>query len=396
MNQCKKHSRSREMLRRIPLAALMFAVGTTGGAWAHSDRWDDDDKNPIRLEKTGGFIIGGYHFNVPPTNPNTPPNPNRTLSCDHGYMEYFMPSKPRKTSMVLWHSSSAQVWQNRWDGGEGYKDKLLRADYPTYIWDGPRVGRANWSCESITYTPSNRDQGNFTAWKFGPAIPVGKVPTRAEFYPGTQFPANSPKLEEYWWNATGARYDEFDIARNIEIETDAAAIAADSGKLGTRIVYLTNSAGGLRAMKTTAKTSKNNIAGIVTYESIGYVFPIGDPESPTLCTDPGPACAFGPLGVPLEDFKKLAKLKKIQFVWGDNRPETEQQVILSRLCAKLINKYGGNAEVLKLGDDAGLKGSTHIPFMDMDNDKVASLLFKLLSKNKLDGYAKKGDNPDMP
>ena len=148
-------------------------------------------------------------------------------------------------------------------------------------------------------------------------------------------------------------------------------------------------------MKTTAKTSKNNIAGIVTYESIGYLFPIGDPESPTICTNPGAACAFGPLGVPLEDFKKLAKLKKIQFVWGDNRPETEQQVILSRLCAKLINKYGGNAEVLKLGDDAGLKGSTHIPFMDMDNDKVASLLFKLLSK-KLDGYAKKGDNPDMP
>ncbi len=139
-------------------------------------------------------------------------------------------------------------------------------------------------------------------------------------------------------------------------------------------------------MKTTAKTTKSNISGIVTYESIGYVFPIGDPESPTLCTALTPACAFGPLGVPLEDFKKLAKLKKIQFVWGDNRPETEQQVILSRLCAKLINKYGGNAEVLKLAEDAGLKGSTHIPFMDMDNDKVASLLFKVLKKNKLDSY----------
>ena len=129
-----------------------------------------------------------------------------------------MPVDPRKTSIVLWHSSSAQVWQNRWDGGEGFKDKMLRANYPTYIWDGPRVGRANWSCESITYTPSNRDQGNFTAWVFGPAIPAGQVPTPAEFYPGTQFPANSPKLEEYWWNATGSRYDEFDIEKNIEIE----------------------------------------------------------------------------------------------------------------------------------------------------------------------------------
>lgn len=108
----------------------------------------------------------------------------------------------------------------------------------------------------------------------------------------TQFPTSGPKLEEYWWNATGARYDDFDNAYNIEIDMDAATVAANSGRLGNQLVYLTNSAGGLRAMKMTAKTTKNNIAEIVTYESIGYVFPIG---------------------VPLEDFKKLAKLKNIQF-----------------------------------------------------------------------------------
>jgi hypothetical protein len=143
-------------------------------------------------------------------------------------------------------------------------------------------------------------------------------------------------------------------------------------------------------MVTTSKTKNNNIAGIVTYESIGYVFPIGDPESPKLCTDPN-ACAFGPVGIPLEDFKKLAKLKKIQFVWGDHRnlptDPAHEYVEQSRLAAKLINKYGGHAEVLMLGDDAGLKGSTHIPFMDMDNDKVAALLDKYLQTNGLDGYA---------
>jgi hypothetical protein len=371
----------------------MLAAGATSAAWAHGSGHNDNDnrnrKNPIVLEKTGGFIIGGQHKVI------NPAAPNRTLSCDHGYVEYFIPAKPRKTSIVLWHSSSAQVWQNRWDGGEGYKDKMLRADYPTYIWDGPRVGRANWNCEAVTTTPAARDQGNFTAWNFGPAIPAGLVPTPAEFFPGTQFPANSPKLEEYWWDATGARYEEFDRGDNIDLQTDAAAVAADSGRLGNQIVYLTNSAGGLRAAITTSKTTKNNIAGIVTYESIGYAFPIGDPESPAnLCDLSGAACAFGPVGIPLEDFKKLAKLRKIQFVWGDNRPETQQQVILSRLCAKLINKYGGNAEVLKLGEDAGLKGSTHIPFMDMDNDKVASLLFKLLKKNKLDKYASNGHGHD--
>lgn len=37
----------------------------------------------------------------------------------------------------MWHSCSTQVWQNRWDGGEGYKDMFLRRDYPVYLWDGP-------------------------------------------------------------------------------------------------------------------------------------------------------------------------------------------------------------------------------------------------------------------
>ena len=160
---------------------------------------------------------------------------------------------------------------------------------------------------------------------------------------GEQFPITRSNYVDYWWNATGARYDEFDIERNIEIETDAAAIAADSGRLGNQIVYLTNSAGGLRAMKTTAKTTGSNIKGIVTYESIGYVFPIGDPDvaagGVTLCTSPTAACAFGPLGVSIDDFKKIASLK-IQFVWGDHQPKRAYTYVKqSRLCAQLLNKY---------------------------------------------------------
>jgi hypothetical protein len=77
-------------------------------------------------------------------------------------------------------------------------------------------------------------------------------------------------------------------------------------------------------------------------------------------------------------------------VWGDHRSDPAHRIYpyveQSRLCAKLINKYGGHAEVLMLGDDAGLKGSTHIPFADMDNDKVAALLDAFLKKSELDGY----------
>ncbi len=361
-------------LRRVACAAVMALL--LGRALAAQDRaGEPQHQKPIVLAGSGGFVIGGKVI-------EDPDDPDRHHSCDHGYVEYFQPVNARSTSLVMWHSSSTQVWQNRWDGGEGFKDMFLRRDYPVFLWDGPRVGRANWSCEAVTSTPMFRDERNFTAWNFGPAW--------GKWWPDVQFPVNDSRS---WQQATAARYEEFDRLENIQLETDAAAVAADSGRLGRRIVYLTNSAGGLRAMVTATKARQGNIAGMVTYESIGYVFPIGDPESPDLCTDPGD-CGFGPIGVPLEDFRKLAKLKSIQFVWGDHRSGSDAAnsayVEQSRLCARLINKYGGHAEVLMLGEDAGLKGSTHIPFADMDNDRVAALLDAFLHQAGLDGYAGSG------
>ncbi|KAK3942898.1 hypothetical protein QBC46DRAFT_255278 [Diplogelasinospora grovesii] len=322
-----------------------------------------DWTKPIVLDRSGGFEIGGTVI-------HSPNNTNQTLSCDHGYMEYFIPWTPRQTSLVMWHSSSTQVFQNRWDGGQGYKDMFLRKDYPVYLWDGPRVGRANWACVPILYTPAYRDQGNFAAWNFGPSY--------KNWWPDVQFPA---KDEYAWEQATSARYDEFDTYENVLLHAHAAAVAADSGKLGDSIVYLTNSAGGFRAQMTAIRSNTTNIKGMVTYESIGYVFP----DNVNVAQDS--KGGFGPIVVPVEEFKKLAKLKAIQFVWGDHRAPDNFYVLQSKRCAELINMYGGNARVLMLGDDAGLKGSTHIAFADMDNAKVGALLDEFLAENDLDGYA---------
>jgi hypothetical protein len=325
---------------------------------------------PIILSSSGGFQIGGRTI-------SNPTRPNSTLSCDHGYMEYFLPYHPRSTSLVMWHSSSTQVWQNRWDGGPGYKDLFLRRDYPVYLWDGPRVGRANWACEPTSYVPFiGSDESNFVAWMFGPRY--------KQWWPGVQFPVGD---EGAWHQATSARYVEYDTAANVELQSDAAAIAADSGRIGKNIVYLTNSAGGLRAMMTTTKANGTNIKGIVTYESIGYVFP----DNANITAGTG---GFGPFVVPLERFKKLARLAAVQFVWGDHRAENSTSVRESRLCAELINRYGGNAEVVRLAEDKGLKGSTHIAFADMDNEKVAGLLDEFLEGNGLDGYEEEEDDED--
>ncbi|KAI2616652.1 hypothetical protein GGS26DRAFT_577889 [Hypomontagnella submonticulosa] len=342
-------------MRPIEILALFLSL-----AKAKDPEGQESGRRPILLDKSGGFTIGGNII-------NSPIFPSQTLSCDHGYMEYFIPWKPRNTSIVMWHSSSTQVWQNRWDGGEGYKDKFLRRRYPVYLWDGPRIGRANWACEPYQYIPSYRDQGNFAAWNFGPSFP--------NFWPGVQFPTED---EEAWQQATSSRYIEFDTVKNVHLESQAAAVAADSGKLGDSIVYLGNSASGLRAQMAAVKSNSTNIKAIVAYEGYGYVFP-----DTFNITGGGP---FGPITVPLEDFKKLAKLKAIQYVWGDHRDETFPFIKQARQAAQLINQYGGNAKLFFLAKEAGLNGSTHSAFADMDNEKVAGLLEDFLKENGLDGY----------
>ncbi|KAF4627614.1 hypothetical protein G7Y89_g10538 [Cudoniella acicularis] len=348
-------SKSRKLGLLSSLTLLLLSLPLSNAATR------DPSKKPIILDSSGGFEIGGKVL----TNPK---KPNETLSCDHGYVEYFLPWTPRKTSLVMWHSSSTQVYQNRWDGGEGYKDKFLRRDYPVYLWDGPRVGRANYGCENITYVPWYRDQANFANWNFGPKF--------KNWWPDVQFPTE----DEYaWQQATSARYDEMDTEENVQLHGYAMSVAADSGKLGERIVYVTNSAGGYRAQLAATMSKKNNIAGIVAYECIGYVYP----DNVNITAG---KWGFGPTIVPLEDFKRLAKLTAIQFIWGDHRQNSTSFVQDSWRAAALINQYGGNAQVFVLGNDTSFKGNTHIAFADMNNDQVAGALDDFLAKNNLDGY----------
>ncbi|KAL2123703.1 hypothetical protein VTJ04DRAFT_68 [Mycothermus thermophilus] len=350
----------------LPLLGLLVAHLSTpaqaqkGKGKGKGKGKDDTITKPIMLRQSGGFTIGGKVI-------THPTNPSMTQHCDHGYVEYFTPWTPRKTGIFMWHSSSTQTFQNRWDGGEGFKDKFLRRDYPVFLWDGPRVGRANWACEPTEYAPDYRDQINFWAWNFGPEYP--------NWWSDVQFPTDDT---EAWRVATSARYVEYDTIFNVHLETDTAAVAVDSGKLGDSIVILGNSASGLRAQLTAVKSNSSRIKGIVAYEGYGCVFP------DNAGVEPGDA--FGPFVVPLEDFKKLAKIP-IQFLWGDHRDESFEYLNMSRQAAEWINRYGGNAQVIKLGEDLGMKGTTHIPFADMDNEEVAVLLEDFLKENNLDKYA---------
>ena len=335
------------------LAAGAIAVLATGLLTAQGRGTQIGTASPITIQKQGSFAVGGKVLG----------DTASSLHCDHGYVDYQIPVKPRRINLVMWHSAAATAWMNRWDGGEGFQSIFLRRGYPVYIWDGPRVGRANWGCTDHTYAPgTGRDQSNFTAWRFGEKYPV--------WFEGVQFPTKDP---EAWNQASRARYLEFDTVENAQTQSDAAAKLMD--RIGPSVA-LTNSAGGMRAILTALKTDK--LAGIVMYENVGYVYPQG--EGPG-----GPVGGFGPIEVPLEEFKRLTKVP-MQVVWGDNVDKAGNYAARlehSKLFVEKLKKYGGKGQVLQL-PEAGLKGNTHIPFADMNNVAVADLLSKFLAENGLD------------
>lgn len=328
---------------------IVFAAAalTTGCAFTAASQ------EPLLIATQGAFAVGGKTIGDPGT---------ASLHCDHGVVEYQVPPQARAVNLLMWHSASAVAWQQRWDGGEGFQSIFLRRGYPVYLWDGPRVGRANWGCAETTYTPvAGRDQQNFVAWRFGLAYP--------NWFEGVQFPKDDP---EAWNQAMRARYQEFDTVANAQLESDAAAGLAN--RIGPTVA-LTNSAGGLRALLTALKS--DNIKGIVAYENVGWVYPKG--EAPNVPEGP-----FGPIEVPLEEFRKLTRLP-MQMVWGDNVEKSaiyRARLAESRRFVEIVNKYGGQAEVLVL-PDVGLKGNTHLPFADLNNAAVADLLWEFLANHGL-------------
>lgn len=314
-------------------------------------------QSPMLIARQGAFEAGGGLLR----------DGDRTLSCDHGHVEYQIPANERRTALFLWHSSSVKVWQNRWDGGEGFQSIFLRRGYPVYLWDGPRVGRGNWGCERYVYEPmAGRDQQNFVSWRLGARY--------KEWFSGVQFPTNDAAALD---QAMRARYFEFDTVANAQLEATAAAEAIN--RIGPSVL-VTNSAGGLRALLTALRS--DNVKAIVAYENPGYVFP-DDVEAPK-----GPD-RFGPVIVSPEDFQRLTKIP-IQLVFGDNLDKSPSWAAFAETARKfveIVNARGGQAEVLML-PSAGLKGNTHIPFADLNNAAVADLLSDYLHKHKLDLPAK--------
>jgi hypothetical protein len=380
----------RQFGRTLLSTALIAGVATSVSAQRTQKGGDKDDdgdhgkhKPPLVLETQGAGPFGGTVIG----------KPDSSLHCDHGYVEWQIPLKPREHPMLMVHASSTRTWETTWNGREGFRPTFLRRGYSVYQTDLPRTGRAGQGCAPTTYEPEvGFDQIGFTVWRLGIWLLNGGDPT-PNFYPGVQFPThNEAALDEFF----RIQYPEFNAPENEQIETDALAVLLD--EIGPSIM-LTHSSTGIRGWITATKSDK--VAAIVSYEPGNYAFP--EDEAPTSLPDGTPVTG-GVNPIPLADFLKLTKFP-IQVVWGDfvpTKPDTlpllefrRQRLIISQLFAEAVNRHGGDAEVLIL-PEIGVTGNTHFPMLDNNAVKIANLLSEFLHEHGLDkrGHRDEGKRRD--
>ena len=66
-----------------------------------------------------------------------------------------------------------------------------------------------------------------------------------------------------------------------------------------------------------------------------------------------------------------------------NKDNWRVRLQMARLFADAVNRHGGDAAVVHL-PEIGIKGNTHFPFSDMNNQEIAVVLEKWLHEKKLD------------
>ena len=332
--------------------------------------------SPLVIKEQGARPFAGTQIGDPA---------KASISCDHGYVEWQIPQRPRKLPILMVHASSTKTWDTTFDGREGFRNIFLRRGFAVYLTDLPRTGRAGQACKSTTYVPRvNNDQASLTTWRIGLWLPGMSAP---DFYPGVQFAVSNKKaLDEFF----RIQYPEFNDAENENLESDALATLLQ--EIGPSIM-LTHSSTGIRGWITGTKSS--NVAAIISYEPGTAVFPDTEMPPDIVRADGSKVPAGNP--IPMADFLKLTKIP-IQIVWGDYIPSEMKSenvgprltldnrranVIKSKLMVDAINRHGGNAQVVML-PEIGVKGNTHFPMLDLNNVKIADLLSKYLKDKRLD------------
>jgi len=332
-----------------------------------------DTSRSLVLQAQGSFAVGGTVINSPGRFDQAKPTAEgQTYHGDHAYVFYQVPVNPRPLPLVFWHGAgqSSKTWESTPDGREGFQTLFLRRNFPVYLIDQPRRGKAGRSTVPLALAAVPDEQQWFNQFR------VGLWPA---FFDGVQFSRDPQALEQYFRQMT-PNTGAFDV------DVTSNATAALFRKIGPGVLVTHSQAGGpgwVTAMKSP------EVRAIVAYEpGSGFVFPEG--EVPAPMTSSGGSLEA--VGVPLADFMKLTRIPVV-VLYGDNIPAAPTtnasqdswriRLAMARLWRDAVNRRGGDVTLVHL-PDLGIRGNTHFPFSDLNSLQIADLLSDFLRSKRLD------------
>ncbi len=361
------------------LAASVCAVCavTSGCAQQQGFRAENlpEENQPIVLRTMGSLFFGGTLKTL---------ENGVTFHGDHGYAQYYVPQNARNYPIIMWHGigQSGKTFESTADGREGYQSIFTRWDYPVYIMDQPRRGRAGRTLAGAGKAASPTALYESAAWdafRMGLWIP----PAKPQAFSHLQQPLDGYAVDQFFRQQTPDTGAEMNIR---ELGEAAGKLLEAAGPS----VLLTHSRSGMYGWET-AMQKPDLVKAVVAYEPGRMVFPDDAVPGPIEGEKPNILAMTAP-AVPSAEFQKLTKMP-ILIIYGDNIAKKPSENFNSEVWrgvslraqqfAKIVNERGGDARVVFL-PDLGLRGNTHIPFADLNNRKVAEQLAAWLHEKGLD------------
>jgi pimeloyl-ACP methyl ester carboxylesterase len=328
---------------------------------------------PLLIQQQGSFAAGGSVITSAGSfDATNPTSGGQTLHADHARFFYQVPVNPRPLPLVMWHGFGqfGKNWETTPDGREGFQTLFLRRRFPVYLIDQPRRGGASRGTVTATVPATPDDQRWFNMFR------LGRWP---EFFPGVQFSRDPEALNQYFRQMV-PDVGPFDA----KVVTDA--VSAGFERIGPAVLVTHSYSGGLGW---TLAMHNPKVRAVVSFEpGSGFVFPEGE-LPPAL---PSATGTLAGVAVPKADFEKLTRIPIVVY-YGDNVPEQPTanfgednwrvRLAMARLWVEAVNRHGGDATLVHL-PKVGIRGNTHFPFSDLNNDKIAGLVSGFLADKRLD------------
>lgn len=332
------------------------------------------------IQQQGSFAVGGTVLTAPGTfdpirqgafNPAHQDSTGQTLHGDHAYVFFQVPANARTLPLVLWHGhgQSAKTWETTPDGREGFQTLFLRRNFPVYLVDQPRRGRAARSTQPYELAAAPDEQLWFGIFRLG---------VWPELYPGVQFAHEGEALNQFFRQMV-PNTGPFDL------EVASLAVSELFQRIGPGILVTHSHSGGM-GWRTAIRNQ--NVRAIVSFEpGSNFAFPEGELPEPVAHV----GGLAGGIAVPMAEFMALTRIP-ILIYYGDNiaeQPSTNPgqdqwraMLAVARLWRDAVNRHGGDVTVIHL-PEIGIRGNTHFPMSDLNNVQIADHMTSFLEQKGL-------------